>query len=136
MKKTVLVLEDEVAVMKLMRQILERYTIIEAKTAEEGLLVFIDHNCRIDLLIADLTLPKLSGLQVALHLRSKLPNLPVIVTSGYPLSSWKVRDSADLERLGPTLVNLLEKPFRAEALFNAVHNLIGMPGSAEVARTA
>jgi two-component system cell cycle sensor histidine kinase/response regulator CckA len=125
MKQTVLVLEDESIVMKVMRQILGQYSVVEATTAEEALMLFIDHNQEIDLLIADLTLPRMSGLQVALRLRTRLPSLPVIVTSGYPVCSWRARDGADLERLGPTRVTVLEKPFRAEGLLEAVHALIG-----------
>jgi CheY-like chemotaxis protein len=136
MKKIVLVLEDDVFVLKVVRQMLKQYTIIEARTAEEALLSFIDLNHQIDLLVADLTFPRMTGLQVALHLRTKLPKLPVIVISGHRVCSWKVRDTADLERLGPTLVTVLEKPCRPRALLDAVDDLMGRPEPAEVARIA
>jgi CheY-like chemotaxis protein len=136
MKKRVLVLEDEAFVMKLMLQILGQYSVVEATSAEEALLLFIDHNYQIDLLIADLTLPRMSGLQVALHLRTRLPKLAVIVTSGYPACSWSVRDAADLGRLGPALVTVLEKPFRAQVLLEAVQALIEPAQPVERVNTA
>ena len=39
------------------------------------------------------------------------PDLPVILTSGYPVSGWSDRDAAGLERLGPGPVAILQKPF-------------------------
>lgn len=134
--KTVLVLEDEPAVMKLMRHILERFNLIEATTAEEALRTFIDHNHQIDCLVADVTLPISSGLQVALLFRSRIQDLPVILTSGYPIPCWSDRNTADLERLGPSSVTMLEKPFLAQTFLEAVHALIGTPLPAEKVRTA
>jgi CheY-like chemotaxis protein len=123
--KTLLVLEDEPAVMKHLRQILKGYTLVEATSAEEGLMLFIDLDQQVDLLLADLTLPRMSGIQVALHLRSKLPALPVILTSGYPVDDWSTRDSADLQKLGSHSVAIVQKPFQAQVVLNQVRDLIG-----------
>jgi len=124
--KTILVLEDEPTVMKLLRCILAGYNLIEAGSAEEALRLFIRQGRQLDLLLADLILPESSGVQVALMLRSEIPGLPVILTSGYPVSCWSERDCADVERLGSPSV-VVPKPFRAPAISNAVSELIGMP---------
>ena len=55
--KTLLVLEDEPSVMKLLRHMLKEYHVIEATTPEEALILFTDLNYQVDLLVADLTLP-------------------------------------------------------------------------------
>jgi CheY-like chemotaxis protein len=126
--KTVLLLEDEFSIVKFLRQVLSQYTLVEAATAEEALMLFIDHDHKIDLLIADLAGPMRSGIQVALLLRTRLPALPVILTSGYPVSDWNVQDSADLQRLGSNSVAILRKPFSAKALMHAVgESLEGTP---------
>jgi CheY-like chemotaxis protein len=122
--KTILVLEDNASVMMVLRLMLEPYSLIEASNAEQALRLFTGHGCKIDLLVADLTLPRSSGIQVALLLRSKIPTLPVILTSGYPVSGWSDRDSDDLKRLGSRSVAILQKPFQAEALLDAVRDLI------------
>ena len=109
--KTLLVLEDEPSVMKLLRHMLKEYHVIEATTPEEALIRFTDLN-QVDLLVADLILPNMSGLQVALNLRSKRAALPVILTSGCPASDWSARDSADLETLGGKTVAVLRNLFR------------------------
>jgi len=133
--KTILVLDDEFPVMKLMRHLLKQYNVIETTTADEALLSSIDVNYQVDLLIADLTVPIRSGVQVALLLRSRIPDLPVIITSGYPVSDWSGRHSADLERLGPQSLIVLQKPFSAKALLNAVCDLLP-DAHVEIARTA
>jgi CheY-like chemotaxis protein len=133
--KTLLVLEDEPSLMKLLRHTLKHYSLIEAVSAEEALLLFIDYDYRVDLLLADLTLPTISGIQVAIHLRSKIPDLPVILTSGYPISGWSDKNSADLRRLGASSVAVLQKPFPGQELLDAICDLTGWPQAGK-ARTA
>jgi two-component system cell cycle sensor histidine kinase/response regulator CckA len=132
--KTILVLEDEPLVMKLMRQVLRRYDVLSATTAEQALHVFAGGS-QVDLLVTDVRLPSLSGIQVAIHLRSQFPAFPVVLMSGYLADGWRDVDTLDLERLGPESVVLLQKPFETQALLNAVYDLIGKP-HAEIASTA
>jgi two-component system cell cycle sensor histidine kinase/response regulator CckA len=133
--KTILLLEDESDVMDFLRHMLKKYSVIEAPTAEHALRLFTQHGRHVDLLIADVTLPKSSGIEVALLLRSEAPDLPVILTSGYPVSDWTVRAYSDMERLGTRSALLFQKPFQAQALLNAVRELIGM-SQPQKARTA
>jgi len=136
--KSILLLEDEPIVMKVLRSILHQYRLLEATSAKQALRLFTDQGHRIDLLIADFTLPISSGIEVAVIIRSELPELPVILTSGYPVGGWigwSDRDIADLEWLGTKSVVLLQKPFRAQILTNTVLSLIGEP-LAEKVRTA
>lgn len=133
--KTLLVLEDEPVLMMLLRHLLKPYRLIEAATAEQALRLFNENRRRIDLLLADVSLPASSGIQVALLLRSKIPSLPVILTSGYPVSVWASRDAADLEQLGARSVEIIQKPFKAQVLPNTVHEMIGIV-PAERVRTA
>ena len=133
--KTILVLENEPLVMKIMRQVLKQYEVLGTVTAEEAVRAFRERHNGIDLLVADLTLPISSGIQVALLLRSEKADLPVILTSGYPVSDWTGRDYSDFARLGSTSVVFLQKPFQLHALSNAVAAFIGSP-QPEKARTA
>jgi CheY-like chemotaxis protein len=123
--KRLLVLEDEPSVMRSIRHMLRRYSIIEASTAEQALRLFIDHGRCVDLLLADVTLPTSSGIQVALLLRSEIRRLPVILISGYPVSGWCRNDSADLDRLGSNSVAIFQKPFQVQGLLRAVRRLTG-----------
>lgn len=125
--KTILVLEDEMSLMKLLRHTLKDYRLIEATSAEEALLFFIHLDYRVDMLLADLTGPRMSGAEVAVHLRSKSPDLPVILTSGYPVCNWRERDCADLRKLGETSVAVLQKPFAGPKLLDTICDLTGWP---------
>jgi CheY-like chemotaxis protein len=121
--KTILVLEDHVALMDVLRLILKPYRLLVAATPGQAQFL-MEHDRHIDLLVADLSLPISSGLQVALHLRSAAPKLPVILMSGHRVSDWTSRDCADLAKLGSTSVVLLQKPFRAHLLANSVSELL------------
>ena len=125
--KTILLLEDEPALMKLLAHALGAYDVIEATTADEALRLFAERGRHVDLLIADVTLPTGSGLRVAFFLRSEIQNLPVILTSGYPVSSWSKTDTVDLQRLGSTSVAFLQKPFQPRELTRLVEKLLGTP---------
>jgi CheY-like chemotaxis protein len=123
--KTVLVLEDEPLVMKLLLHILKQFNVIAATTGEEALQAFGNLDRPVDLLITDVRLPQLSGIQVALRIRSQRPESPVVVMSGYLANGWRDVDTFDLERLGSQSVVLLPKPFQARALLKAVFGLLG-----------
>ena len=133
--KTLLVLEDEPSVMKLLRLILKGYSVIEATSAEQALNLVVEHDRRVDLLITDVRLPTLSGIQVALRIRSEFPEIPVLLVSGYPAGGWRDVDSADLEQLGATALAILPKPFEQHVLLNTVSELIGS-AQPDKARTA
>jgi CheY-like chemotaxis protein len=133
--KTLLLLEDEPDVMEFLREVLKPYTVIEATNAEQAIRLFTRHGRHVDLLVSDVTLPKSSGIQVALLLRLEAPDLPVILTSGYPVSDWTGRDYTDLQRLGASSVALLPKPFQIRDLLLKVGELVGDVPS-EIARTA
>ncbi len=131
MVKTLLVLEDEPVLMRFLRHALVQHNLLEAASAEHALQLFADHGRRVDLLLADVTLPTSSGLRVAFFLRSELPDLPVILASGHPVSSWNARDSIDLHRLGKKSVKIIQKPFQARPLSSLVNPLLGIspPGA-------
>lgn len=133
--KTLLVLEDEPLVMKMLRHMLKEYKVVEARTSEEALRLFGDLDRQVDLLVTDLTMPGMSGIQVALRLRSELPGLPVIVTSGFPVSDWDNQYAGDLQQLAATAVLIIQKPFQKQEVLQTVRQLIG-PAQPEKAGAA
>ena len=132
--KNVLILEDELFVSNLLRLVLQGYFVVSTTTAENALCKFIEYNRRFDLLISDVTLPTSSGIQVASILRSALPDLKIILTSGYPLSMWSEENAFDLQRLGKDSVTLLMKPFSIQTLLSTVDALIGPAEESESVR--
>ncbi len=133
--KTILLLEDEPALMNLVRRMLAPYSVLEAATAAEALRQFQQHG-QVDLLIADVSLPVSSGIQVALLLRAENPHLAIILASGYPTSNWDEKDLGDLARLGPGSVAVLQKPFSTTVLRERVAALIGAPSTLSAGGTS
>jgi signal transduction histidine kinase/ActR/RegA family two-component response regulator len=109
-RETVLVAEDEPAVRRLARLVLEQhgYRVLEACDGEEALQVFESHRSEIDAAVLDCVMPHRGGLDVLRRLRDEVPDLPVVLMSGRP-------DDADSESRTPG-VCLLEKPFRPDQL--------------------
>jgi CheY-like chemotaxis protein len=133
--KTMLVLDDELIAIGLLRRVLKEYALIEATTAEQAIRRFNARGRQIDLLLARVKLQRSSGIQLALLLRWELPNLPVILTSECPVTDWSDRDFDDLERLGLRSVAILKRPFQPQLLLYAVYDLIGSTPT-EMVRTA
>jgi CheY-like chemotaxis protein len=131
-RMTILILEDEAIVMRLIRTVLTPlgHTLLEARTAEEAFQRFEDADACIDLLIADVTLPTSSGIRVALELRSLLPYLRIILTSGYPPSMWDEQNAAELLELPSDSVATLQKPFLPKILLKMVTRFVGVSSTA------
>jgi CheY-like chemotaxis protein len=80
--KRVLVLDDERIVRELIVEILERagYAVVSAEDAEAALQL-VEANA-FDLLVPDIVMPGLSGLEVLERVKSLRPELPVVVVTG------------------------------------------------------
>lgn len=126
--KTILVVDDDPFVMSVFRSVLKfifkGYAIVEATSAEQAL-KWCGSPQRIDLIIADVCLPLRSGIQVACQLRTQIPGLQIILTSGYPPDMWP--DMALLHDVPSDAIRLLQKPFLPEKLLEKTKELIGPP---------
>jgi response regulator RpfG family c-di-GMP phosphodiesterase len=110
----VLVIDDEKVIRDLMCEILERagYETIGAGTADEALGLLTDHE--IGLVVSDIVMPGLTGLELLEEVRARRPSLPVILVTGagtYENLSQAVTRGAD---------GLVIKPFSHADLQNAV----------------
>src|SRR5271169_4646575 len=135
--KSILVLDDEFKLLKLVCRLLQRhgYRTLEAGSAEEALRLFQENHGGIDLFVVDICLPTSSGIQMAIDLRAELPELSVLLVSGYPQNAWSIRDSALFQHLGPHSVSILQKPFTPQILIERIDELTRSAPS-QAARTA
>jgi DNA-binding response OmpR family regulator len=117
--ETILVVEDDPSVRTFAARLLRRqgYTVLTASDGSEALRVARGHSQPIDLLLADLVLPKLSGKIVAEQLRALWPNLSVIIMSGYPDAVVASYGSFETMRFLP-------KPCSHELLVNTVRAML------------
>ncbi len=85
-RETVLVVEDEVKVLEVVRDVLQRfqYRVLTAASGVEALQVWEKHKGQVDLLLTDMVMPGgMTGNDLAVELKKRKPELKVIFTSGY-----------------------------------------------------
>jgi len=125
--ETILVVDDETDVCALARDCLVAagYRVLEATDGEEALRIAEAHTEPIHLLLTDIVMPRLNGVELAGQLTRRRPDTKVLYMSGFAVVG------AQLEQLsGPTLEPgdpILPKPFTAEALTRKVHEVLARP---------
>jgi len=82
--KTLLLVDDELENLRSLGEILHRfgYTVIARPDAVSALSVIRD-GAHIDLVVTDYRMPGLDGLEFLIHLKQTLPDVPVIMLTGY-----------------------------------------------------
>ncbi len=118
--ETVLVVEDQPDVRQMACRALraEGYMVIEAVDGQHALDVIANERPPVSLVITDLALPRLDGLELGRELNRILPDVPVLFMTGYT-SSESMRRSA-LMKGHP----LLEKPFTADEIARRVRSAL------------
>ena len=83
--ETILVVEDELAILKLVRIMLERlgYTVLTAGTPDEAMRLAEAHAGEIHLLLTDVVMPEMNGRELAERLMVLKPDLKLLFMSGY-----------------------------------------------------
>jgi len=116
--ETILVAEDEDAVRRLTTAALRRggYTVLEASSGPEALIVHEQFRGRIALLITDVVMPKMSGLELAARLSQLQPDLKVLCVSGYSTEAVGAK--------GPIAWPFLAKPFVLSVLMAKVRDVL------------
>jgi CheY-like chemotaxis protein len=115
----VLLVDDEQRVREVVRMMLERagHRVVEAESAEDAINQFGAMES-VDLLVSDLQMPGMSGLELCDKLVQRLPSLRVLFISG-------AASPADRIAIARRRAVLLEKPFSAEMLANSVRQVLG-----------
>ncbi|MCF8079935.1 MAG: transporter substrate-binding domain-containing protein [Desulfobacterales bacterium] len=105
--ETVLVVEDEAAILKLAQRVLEGlgYRVLAASTPGNAAALARAHAGRIHLLITDVVMPEMNGMDLSEDLRAQHPDLKVLFMSGYTANVIAYRGVLDEG------VNLIQKPF-------------------------
>jgi two-component system cell cycle sensor histidine kinase/response regulator CckA len=117
---SVLVVDDETAVRRFAVRVLERdgIGVLEATDGAEALELVRAQKAAIDVVVSDIVMPRLNGVELMQALSESFPHLPVILMSGYA--------TAALSELGiATPCGILTKPFPAERLLAEVHRCVG-----------
>ncbi|HUR91873.1 MAG TPA: response regulator [Gemmatimonadaceae bacterium] len=113
--QTVLIADDEEPVRRVASRLLARngYDVLEAADGTEALRMLAAGKGAIDLLVSDIIMPEMGGLELARRAAIEFPSLPVLLISGYS-------DSQELGQSIPPDLDLLQKPFSGTELTAAV----------------
>ena len=120
--KTVLVVDDEPMVRDLETEVLrmQGYNVLAAGSAAEALRMAAS-TATIHLLITDLMMPEVDGLELTRRFRVMHPNVPVLMVSG-SLPLLHAMSEPDLERF-----DFLAKPYQLNELIQKVRTLLDAP---------
>ena len=115
--ETILLAEDEAGVRKYTREILQRYgyVILEATNGVEALSVARNHTGPIHLLLTDIIMPTMGGVELAEKFSAEFPGIPVLFMSAYTdqiMRHWNV------------LSAYIQKPFTLSDLLTPVRELL------------
>lgn len=125
--KTILVVQHERLVAGLFSHVLGGgYTVLEAASAEEALDAY-RHIETIDLLIVDVALPVVSGMELASLLKQWLPRLRIILTADTLPEFWSESKKAELRDNLSDSIAILKMSFSPDDLRARVIGLIGFP---------
>ena len=119
-RKTILYVEDNEANRKIVRLLLMNtdYALIEAYDGESGVLKALE--ARPDLILMDVQLPKISGLEATQRLRAEAAtaNIPIIVITSFALSG----DEQKAKEAGATAY--IAKPYSPRELLALVRKTV------------
>jgi len=120
---TVLLVEDEEMMRSMAETMLKRlgFKVFSAQDGVEALEVFHNHSDEIDVVLSDLTMPRMNGWETLSALRHIQPGLPVILSSGHDESKALDAKRSELPQA------FLHKPYRLgdlrDALTTAMHQI-------------
>ncbi len=123
-RATVLLVDDEEALRSLMATALEEAgtKVFEAGDGEEGLEQFHRHAEEIDVVVLDLTMPRLGGEEVFQRIRATRPGTCVILSSGY------TEEDINRQFAGKGLSGFIEKPFTPSELIEKIRSVLAEDG--------
>ena len=114
-RPSVLIVDDSAEVAEVTSSLFEQlgYATIYRDSAEEALSLLAD-GAKIDFVFSDIVMPgAIDGVGLAREIRSRYPNLPVVLTTGY----------SDAAQAAPSELRILRKPFDTDTLQDFVQNI-------------
>jgi len=117
--KTILLVEDEAFVRRLAAEVLESagYILMIARSAAEALEACRRGSEPVDLLLADVVMPGMSGRELAAEFENFYPSAQVLLMSGYP-------EQLALCELSACAQKCLAKPFSVGLLLQRVREML------------
>jgi two-component system chemotaxis response regulator CheY len=121
-KGKILIIDDESDVRDVLKFHLSKsnYQIIEAENGQEGidLLKSGDNLSNVGVIICDIRMPKVNGIECIQYIRQEAPGIPIVVVTGFPDTQMAV------SLLNEGVKDYLVKPVEKEKLVSTVERLV------------
>ena len=116
----VLFVDDEEALTLVGRHMLERlgYEVITATSSKEALDVFFSESERIDLVITDLTMPEVTGIELAKSILAIRPDIPIVLCTGY------LNERTEREARKAGITEIVMKPIKLRDLGASIQRIL------------
>jgi CheY-like chemotaxis protein len=113
-QRIALIVDDEWSVRKYIKAVLESdgFHTIEAENGVEALEQLRKLGTGVHLLVSDIKMPQMNGIELACLVRADFPTIPIILISGYP------------DEFSDVAFEFISKPFRVETLLSAIRNVM------------
>jgi signal transduction histidine kinase/CheY-like chemotaxis protein len=120
--ETILVAEDEESLRNLAKDILEDlgYTVLLAKNGEEAVEMYAANRERVEMVLLDVMMPRMSGAEAYQQIRQLNEDIPLIFMTGYNseiVESSFARQTKAVEESGAVII---QKPYTAKVLQNKI----------------
>ena len=118
--ESVAVIDDDPGVLLVVTNFLERlgYSVAHYDSAKQFLADVTQSNHKFDAVVSDLTMPEMSGIQLARALGELAPELPVILTSGFDEPLQQIASTP------PSIKVVLRKPYGAAELGRVIQRVM------------
>ena len=117
-KQTLLICDDEEGIREALKLILaDHYTIILTEDGQQCLDI-LKNTSDVSLVLIDIKMPKVNGLEILKEIKSRYPPLRVLVITGYR----SIETAAEATNLGAC--GYIVKPFKSDEILEAVRKHI------------
>ena len=119
--ETVLVVEDDPAAREAFQALLEaqNYQVLVAGNGLEAVEIYKTHEQQIELIVSDVVMPEMGGIELYRILRRKNPRIKILFISGHPMG---VENQRILENHD---VHWMQKPFSVQEVSSALKMILG-----------
>jgi CheY-like chemotaxis protein len=112
----ILIVEDEPQIRQILKDLLSQqgYEIIEAGDGKTGFEKFLQNINKVDLLITDIAMPLMTGIELEKRIHSLLPEIKMIALTG------SVDVHEELQYLEHRFDKVIQKPFDFDSLVSSI----------------
>jgi len=113
---TVLVVDDDEGVRNITAMILKQkgHDILQASNGLEALMIYSSYRQKIDLVLTDVDMPQINGLELAARIRARDPSKRILLMSGRAQDDLAASEDC----------SMLSKPFLPDQLIAAVESIL------------